>query len=314
MWMQLLQGEVWEGTLTNCRKDGSLFEVDLTIAPVRDGTGEIANYVAVYRDITERKHMVETLQRAVMVKTEFTSMVSHELRTPLSAIKEAIDVVEDGTAGPLNKHQENFLALAKRNVDRLHRLINDTLDFSRLERGEFRLRVGRSDLNAIVGEVVLQQRLAAKKRGLQLELSLDDSLPPVRLDPDRVSQVLVNLISNAIRYCEGSWIEVSTERKANEVILKVQDSGPGIPEEQLQDIFHAFVQLSTGPGRRVGGTGLGLAISKQIVELHGGRIWVESEVGSGSAFYFSLQLDDEALDVENLETGGTNLADKHIAC
>ncbi len=216
-------------------------------------------------------------------------MVSHELRTPLTAIKEAVDVVADGTAGEVNKTQADFLTLAKRNVDRLHRLINDTLDFSKLERGEFNIEFGPRDLNALVAETVAQQRLAAGKQGLRLELALDGRLPPVRMDPDRISQVLTNLIGNAIRYGESGWIEVVTTRSGDEVVVRIQDTGPGIPEDKLNNIFDAFVQLSTGPGRRSGGTGLGLAICKKIIELHGGRIWVESEVGEGSAFSFSLR-------------------------
>ena len=297
MWETLGRGQVWQGTIRNKKKDGLLFDADQTIAPVRDREGKTNSYVGVVRDITERKRMVESLQRAVMVKVEFTSMVSHELRTPLTAIKEAIDVVADQTAGPVNQHQTEFLALAKRNVDRLHRLINDTLDFSKLERGEFRLELGPHDLNALTREIVMQQRVAAQKQGLRLELSLEEGLPPVRVDPDRVSQVLVNLIGNAIRYCDGGWIEVSTRRGDGEdVVVKVQDSGPGIPEDKLGHIFEAFVQLSTGPGRRSGGTGLGLSISKKLVELHGGRIWVESEVGRGSAFNFTLRLHEESIE------------------
>ena len=157
MWDTLNRGELWQGTVINKKADGGLFEADLSIAPVRDEDGVTVSYVGVTRDITERKRMVDTLQRAVMVKSEFTSMVSHELRTPLTAIKEAIDIVEDQTAGPVNEHQKNFLTLAKRNVDRLHRLINDTLDFSKLERGEFRLQPAWHDLNALVAEVVQQQ-------------------------------------------------------------------------------------------------------------------------------------------------------------
>ena len=290
LWGTLKRGEVWKGTLRNKRKDGSLFDVDQTIAPVRNGQGHTSGYVAVIRDITERKRMLQTLQQAVMVKSEFTSMVSHELRTPLTAIKEAIDVVADGTAGDVNKNQADFLELAKRNVDRLHRLINDTLDFSKLERGEFHLELADHELNALTSEIVTQQRLAAKKRHLRLEFAPDNQLPPVRMDSDRISQVLINLITNAIRYCDHGWIEVSTELLGSEAIVKIQDSGPGIPAEKLENIFEAFIQLSTGPGRKSGGTGLGLAICKKIVELHGGRMWVESELGRGSAFYFALRL------------------------
>jgi PAS domain S-box-containing protein len=288
MWDTLNRGELWEGTVINRKMDGSLFEADLSIAPVHDEHGATVSYVGVTRDITERKRMVDTLQRAVMVKSEFTSMVSHELRTPLTAIKEAIDIVEDETAGPVNEHQKNFLTLAKRNVDRLHRLINDTLDFSKLERGEFRLQPQWHDLNALLEEVVRQQALPAQKRGLAMQFLPAGHLPPVWFDADRISQVLVNLVGNAIRYCDQGSVRVQTRRRACDVLIEVEDTGPGIPQESLKKIFDAFVQLSSGPQRRTGGTGLGLAISKKIVELHGGQLWAESELGKGSKFLFTL--------------------------
>jgi len=264
--------------------------VEQTIAPIRNSDGLTTSYVAVAHDITERNRMVAAMERAMMVKGEFTSMVSHELRTPLTAIKEAIDIVADETAGPTNQNQAEFLQLAKRNVDRLHRLINDVLDFSKLERGESRLRHALHDLNALTREIVTQQQLAAEKQGLRIDLSVDEGIGLVPMDDDCISQVLVNLIGNAIRHGGSGRIEVSTTRRNGEAIVKVQDKGPGIPGNEMERIFDAFVQLSTGPGRRVGGTGLGLAICKQIIELHGGRIWVESEAGRGSAFYFSLRL------------------------
>jgi two-component system, sensor histidine kinase and response regulator len=294
MWDVLGRGEHWQGTVINRKKDGSLFEADLSIAPVRDDNGAVVSFVGVTRDITERTRMVDTLQRAVMVKSEFTSMVSHELRTPLTAIKEAIDVVEDQTAGPINEHQKNFLTLAKRNVDRLHRLINDTLDFSKLERGEFRLQPDWHDLNALVGEVVQQQALAAKKSSLELQFTPDTQLPRVWFDTDRISQVLVNLIGNAIRYCDQGSVRVHTRRRERDVLVEVEDTGPGIPAESLKKIFDAFLQLSSGPHRRTGGTGLGLAISRKIIELHGGQIWVESELGAGSKFLFTLEANSAA--------------------
>ena len=288
MWETLGRGELWQGAVINQKADGTLFEADLSIAPVHGDGGAVTSYVAVTRDITERRRMVDTLHRAVMVKSEFTSMVSHELRTPLTAIKEAIDVVEDQTAGPINEHQKNFLVLAKRNVDRLHRLINDTLDFSKLERGEFNLQPQRQDLNAVIAEVIQQQALPAQKRGLTLEFFPEPGLTPFSFDADRVSQVLVNLVGNALRYCERGSISVRTRRLERDVLVQVEDTGPGIAPESLEHIFDAFVQLSSGPQRLTGGTGLGLAISKKIVELHGGRIWAESELGRGSKFLFTL--------------------------
>jgi signal transduction histidine kinase len=121
-----------------------------------------------------------------------------------------------------------------------------------------------------------------------MKFTPDEHLPPVWLDADRISQVLVNLVGNAIRYCDQGSVRVRTLRHEGDVVVEVEDTGPGIAEESLKNIFDAFVQLSSGPHRRTGGTGLGLAISKKIVELHGGRIWVESELGKGSKFLFTL--------------------------
>jgi signal transduction histidine kinase len=198
--------------------------------------------------------------------------------------------VADKTAGPINDNQADFLTLAKRNVDRLHRLINDTLDFAKLDRGEFGLQCASHDLNSVVNDVVAQQRLAAEKQGLAIKFDADPSLPPVWLDYDRISQVLTNLIGNAIRYCPQGSIDVSTRRDGSEALVHVRDTGPGIPADKRERIFDAFVQLSTGPGRRPGGTGLGLTICKKLVELHGGRIWIASEIGKGSTFSFALDL------------------------
>jgi len=289
----LSRGEPWRGTLALRRKDGAEIEVEHVVSPVRDAAGRVTSYVSVSRDLTERRQMLESLQRALMVKSEFTAMVSHEMRTPLTAIKEAVDLIADGAAGPINENQGNFLQLARRNVDRLHRLVNQALDFSRLERGEYRLRLGWHDLNALAAEIIEQHRFAAEKRNLRLEQRLEPNLPLLLMDAERIGQVIVNLIGNAISYCDSGWIEAATWQSGGEVILKVQDSGPGIPADKLDYVFEAFSQLSTGPGRRAGGTGLGLSICKQIIQLHGGRIWAESEAGEGSAFYFALQVPDK---------------------
>lgn len=293
MWSRLKSGQVWHGVLTNRRKDGSLYEVDEVITPLRGDDGEISGYVVVARDVTEHKRLLETLQQAVLVKSDFTSMVSHELRTPLCAMKEAIDLVEDGSAGPLNDHQSQFLGLAKRNVDRLHRLINDVLDFSRIERGTFRMQITPGHLNPVIAEIAGQQHLASRKKDIDISVDLDPGVGRVPFDADRISQVLVNLIGNAVRYCDGSWIRVSSLKRADEVVVTTRDSGPGIPPEQLENIFNPFLQLSSGLGRHAGGTGLGLAICRRIVEAHGGRIWAESKLGKGSALSFTLPLNIE---------------------
>jgi PAS domain S-box-containing protein len=289
-------GALWQGFVFHVRKNGETFESDETIAPIRDSSGRVTSHVYVLRDISERRRMVAAMEQAVMVKSEFTNMVSHELRTPLTAIKESVLVVADKTAGPLNERQDSFLKIAVRNLERLHRLINDTLDFSKIERGEFRIAIKPADLNSLVREIVGQQRMAAGKNGLRLEMSLDPAMGEIPLDSDRISRALVHLVGNAVRYCERGWVEVTTTRVGREALVKVQDTGPGIPADKVDYIFDAFVQLSTGDKRRSGGTGLGLAITRQIVEMHGGSIWVESEVGRGSAFYVALPVESSQED------------------
>jgi signal transduction histidine kinase len=199
-------------------------------------------------------------------------------------------VVADGSAGPTNDHQAQFLGLAKRNVDRLHRLINDVLDFSRLERGGVATHIERYPLNELVAAALDRQRVAAEKRGIELRQDLGVGIGDVPLDQQRIGHLLSNLLSNAIRYCDGPLVRVSTLVNADEVIVTVRDNGPGIAPEYLETIFDPFVQLSSGLGRQVGGTGLGLAICRQIIELHSGRIWAESKPGEGSAFSFALPL------------------------
>ena len=178
----LSAGRTFSGATKIQSKRGATLAVQLTVSPISDEAGKVSRFVAVARDITEQKRMTEALGKAAAVKSEFLSMVSHELRTSLAAIKEGLGIVVDGTCGPLNENQENFLLLAKRNVDRLHRLINDTLDFSKLERGEFRLNVEAADLNALVHDVVRQQQLAANALNCRLESSLQSgpAAGPVR--------------------------------------------------------------------------------------------------------------------------------------
>jgi len=290
MWRQLTDGKAWRGVAPMRRKDSSEFQSEQNIAPVRDETGVITGYVSVARDVSEHKRVMEALQDAVMIKSDFTSMVSHELRTPPCAIKEAVDVVADGSAGPTNDHQAQFLGLAKRNVGRLHRLINDVLDFSRLERGGAATNIEPHPLNKLVAAELDRQRVAAERRGIELTQDLGEGIGDVPLDEQRIGRLLSNLLSNAIRYCDGPLVKVSTLASADEVIVTVRDNGPGIAPEYLETIVDPFVRLSSGLGRQVGATGLGLAICRQIIELHGGRIWAESKPGEGSAFSFALPL------------------------
>jgi signal transduction histidine kinase len=210
-------------------------------------------------------------------------------------IKEGISIVGDGAAGPISEEQKDYLNTAKRNVERLSRLINDVLDFQKLEASALKLNLAEHQVNDIIRQVAESLKTLAEKKGLKIETRLEEDLPPLRLDKDRIEQVLINLVNNAVKFCDKGKIVVGTVRQDNTVRVWVQDEGIGISAEGIGRLFESFSQLSSGTERKTGGSGLGLAISKKIVELHEGKIGVESEVGKGSTFYFVLPVVERRL-------------------
>jgi len=256
----------------------------------RVAQGEKLYLQATVRDITERKRVEGAFIEAMRIKSDFTSTVSHELRTPLTAIKEGIAIVLDGTAGVLNAEQKDFLSLAKRNVDRLARLINDVLDFQKLEAQKMVFDTQENDINELVREVHNTMAPLADKKNLEFTLKLAEGLPRVKFDWDRIVQVLTNVVNNAIKFTEKGSIIMASSRGDNNIEVSVKDSGPGIKEEDIGKLFQQFGQLEKIAQRTTGGTGLGLAISKEIIEKHKGRIWAESEFGKGTTFRFILPI------------------------
>jgi signal transduction histidine kinase len=265
---------------------------------VRERTKELTQVqeasLNILEDLTEAKKQLESssrkLEESSKIKSDFTSMVSHELRTPLAAIKEGVGLVLEETAGELNKDQKNFLEIAKRNIDRLTRLINDVLDFQKLESGRIVFNMAQNNINETVKEVYNTMISLAKEKGLVLAHELSANLPEVKFDRDKIMQVLSNLISNAIKATEKGSITVCTQRQGSDILVSVKDSGPGIKKEDMAILFQRFVQLGSADSRKPGGTGLGLAISKEIIQAHQGKIWIESEPAKGATFYFTLPL------------------------
>jgi signal transduction histidine kinase len=229
------------------------------------------------------------LQEMYEIKSNFTSMVSHELRTPLTAIKEGIALVLEGASGDVNAKQKEFLQLAQRNVDRLKRLIDDVLDFSKLESKRMKFIFKDGSLNDVISDVCQAQRIVAEEKGLYLKTELDPVVPRIAFDQDRLSQVLANLISNAIKFTQQGGLCICSFMKVDQgyVEVSVRDTGMGIKQEDIPKLFQKFQQLDSSH-RQTGGTGLGLALSKEIVDAHGGMIRVESVYGSGSAFVFTV--------------------------
>jgi len=245
--------------------------------------------------VQKLKETNEKLKELDKLKTEFLSTASHELRTPLAIIREFIALVRDGITGPLNEEQSDCLNSALKNCDRLGGIINDLLDLQRIESGAVVLTRRRVDPAAILELCCRDFRPACERKGQRLLLAPGRSLPPVLCDEEKITQVLVNLLGNAHKFTqEGGEIRLDCDLREGEVVLSVQDNGPGIRLEDQWKIFDKCTQISrkAGPGKN--GTGLGLAICKRILEMHGGGIRVESEPGKGAKFSFSLpRYDDE---------------------
>jgi PAS domain S-box-containing protein len=256
-------------------------------APVQDVAGHVMGRIYVYRDITKETEVDR-------MKSEFIATVSHELRTPMTSVKGALGLVLGGVAGPLNDGVRELLDIARNNADRLIRLINDMLDIARIEAGKMEIRKAPVAIAEAVERAVRELQGFADQRQVQVTTVIDGALPRAMADADRLQQVLVNLLSNAVKFSgQGSTVTVTAGYATCEVWVRVEDAGPGIAPEHRDAIFAKFHRVDNASTRKTGGTGLGLAICKAIVLDHGGRIWVESEEGRGSAFTFSLPAQPE---------------------
>lgn len=236
----------------------------------------------------EKSH--RRLQDLDRVKSDFLLNVSHELRTPLTAIKGSVDNMLDEITGPLTDPQRRYLMRVKTNADRLVRLINDLLDLARIEEGRVQVSPTFFSLAGLAGELLETLRPVAAEKGLDLRFIEGPDPLIVHADRDKAGQVLVNLLGNAIKFTpSGGSVEVEFSGEEDAYAgVHIRDTGEGIPPEQLPQIFDKFYQVQLGVHAKASGTGLGLSIAKSLVELQGGRIWAESQVGQGSTFCFTL--------------------------
>ena len=232
----------------------------------------------------------EELQRATQAKSEFLANVSHELRTPLNVIIGFSQLMMDGASGKINKEQRRCLSDILSGSEQLLGLINDVLDLSKVESGKVELRLTDTVLADVIEWVAntMTPLFASKKQTLDVEV--EEGLPPVRADEARIKQVLFNLLSNSNKFtADGGKIKIEAVRDGAWSQVSVIDNGIGIKEEEQERIFEPFYRVDS-PATREGGTGLGLTLTRQIIEKHGGRLWVESQYGKGSKFTFTLPL------------------------
>ena len=259
-------------------------------AVVEDPNGNTVGMVTTLNDITRQKE-VEKL------KAGFVAGVSHELRTPLVAIEKSISMMLDKSAGDVSDTQKQFLSIADRNLKRLSLLINDLLDLSKLEANRMQLKRELVNIEQAVNDAVSTLDAWAKTKTVVIEKNITPGLPLISADQNRIIQVLINLIGNAIKYTPSQGrITVSCGPEKDMIKVRVDDTGPGIPPEDIERIFEKFYQTRERPSSDIAGTGIGLTIVKEFIELHGGRVWAESEHGHGSAFIFTLPLQAAAQD------------------
>ncbi|MHB0945659.1 MAG: sensor histidine kinase [Sedimentisphaerales bacterium] len=235
-------------------------------------------------DISAKKYAEEKLLEMMELKAQFISTVSHELRTPLTAIREGISIVMDGIAGKLKPKQREFLELSKRNVDRLSMLINDVLDFQKLESGRMKFDLSPNDAARTIYDATDTMKLFADKHKVKLLVNIAPDIGQAIFDHNKIIQVITNLLSNAIKFTpEGGSVTLDAVRQNDEIVITVTDTGMGIPKDDLPKIFERFYRVKR-PGKEIQGTGLGLPIVAQIITQHNGRILVDSETGKGTTF------------------------------
>jgi PAS domain S-box-containing protein len=257
--------------------------------PARDGTGKVDAWLGIAVDIEERKKAEQEAWAASQAKSEFLASMSHELRTPLNAIGGYAELLAMGVRGPLNAEQAQDIARIRRSQQHLLTLINDVLNFAKVDAGQTEYRLTAVPVDETLHDTESMIAPQILKKGLHYSYGGGDKSYSVLADPEKLQQIVLNLLSNAVKFTEpGGTITLSSEARGNCIEIRVADTGPGIPAEKLDRIFDAFVQVDRRLNQPVQGVGLGLAISQDLAHAMNGTVTVESEVGEGSTFTLSL--------------------------
>ncbi|MCF6293690.1 MAG: ATP-binding protein [Robiginitomaculum sp.] len=288
----LKQGKVWSGVIQSQAKDGSLFWGDTTISPIKNGDGKIIECISIRRDITDMLEAREEADRANQAKSEFLAMMSHELRTPMNAILGMAQLLK---ATELNELQRDYITSVTDGGEMLMTVLNDILDLSKIEAGKLQIETINVDVRHAVDRLERLWEPNAKDKGIGFVCEIDDNVPSViRGDITRIRQVIYNLLSNAVKFTSKGEVklQVSSEETSQDrakISFAISDTGVGISQEAISRLFTSFEQADKSVSRKFGGTGLGLAISKKLAELMGGNISVESTLGEGTCFTFSVE-------------------------
>lgn len=289
---EVLRNNELNNLLKEALDKGNLFSRELTMLFPREkifevhavplgGKEKVWGAVAVLHDITGTKNLEK-------MRVEFVANVSHELRTPLTSIRGFIETLKEGAIDD-PKAKVRFLNIIEKHADRLDSLIDDLLQLSRIESRDIKMELRPVNLEELIDEVVSNFREKIKLKGHTVEANVSPALPRIKADPEKIEQVLSNLLDNAIKFTsDGGRICLSALDKGEDIRIEVSDTGMGIPREHLSRLFERFYRVDKARSRELGGTGLGLAIVKHIVQAHGGTVNVKSEPGKGSKFFFTL--------------------------
>jgi hypothetical protein len=295
LWTTIVSGKTWNGELINKDKSGKLYWANQSISPIIDERGIITNFVTIAENISEKKKNEEELIKAKekaeesdRLKSAFLANISHEIRTPMNGILGFAELLKEPDLTHENKKE--FLEVIEKSGQRMLNIINDLMDISKIEAGETTLRTRKTNINKMFHEL----HLFFKPEGEQKNIALDFhcGLPEeecfLEIDDTKLNQILTNLIKNALKFTDKGSIRFGYHKKESLLEFFVSDTGPGISPDQKDLIFERFRQSSLNLTRKYEGAGLGLAISKAYIELQGGSIWIESELGKGSTFFFTL--------------------------
>ncbi len=295
LWNTIRSGRVWRGQILNKKKNGQVYWEETVITPVTDENGNIVNYIAVKEDISKRKmhekelhEAKEQAELANKLKSEFLANMSHEIRTPMNAIIGFSDILKDEEEDPEKKEKLDIIV---KSGNHLLNIINNILDFSKIEKGKIELQMNVFSPRALLDQISknFTNRIWTKDIGFHLEFG--NELPAsLRGDDSRISQIVLNILSNAYKFTEKGDITLRCGYRDKSLTIEISDTGIGITEDKLDNIFTAFEQADSSMERLYGGTGLGLAISKKLTDIMGGELLVKSKLGKGSTFTIKLPI------------------------
>jgi signal transduction histidine kinase/CheY-like chemotaxis protein len=295
LWKTILDGKDWRGEFQNKKKDGSLFWESVAISPILNEKSEITHFIAIKEDITESKRLQkeslkakEKAEESDRLKSAFLANMSHEIRTPMNGILGFTELLKEPKLS--GEVQQEYIDIIEKSGARMLNIINDIISISKVEAGEVEISLSETNVNEQIEYLHTFFSPEVKQKGIQIRFNnaLNSKEASIKTDCEKMYAILTNLVKNAIKFTDEGSVEFGYVKKGNFLEFYVKDSGMGISKYEQKFIFERFRQANESLSRNKAGSGLGLAISKAYIEMLGGEIWVESELGKGSTFYFTI--------------------------